>query len=289
MGRVATAGVGDRFALNDGGFAVIVEYRGARDIDVKTNTGRSVSTCLSQVRKGNVRSERLPTTGDRFSLNCGSVAVIIEYRMAKDIDIKTNTGFEATVEAGQLRKGNVKDPYAPSAYGIGFLGYRHRVVGQASWSVWRGMIKRCYSDDSIIRTPAYSDCTVVDEWHDYSVFADWFDERSIAGYDLDKDLKVFGNRIYGPDTCTFVPVAINYFFKTMPKQSGLPHGIKGTNAGNFQSSISGKTLQTMEEARDNYWLEKRKRADTLCEKHPEFTALINNYFPQFKAANWDAK
>lgn len=67
------------------------------------------------------------------------------------------------------------------------------------------MLKRCYLSKGKERV--YSDCEVCEEWRDFQEFASWFDENypnDGRDYDLDKDIKVEGNRIYSPETCMFV-------------------------------------------------------------------------------------
>jgi len=44
-------------------------------------------------------------------------------------------------------------------------------------------------------------------WHDFQTFAQWYEaNRPNDGqaYQLDKDSKSPGNKVYGPDHCTFV-------------------------------------------------------------------------------------
>ena len=52
--------------------------------------------------------------------------------------------------------------------------------------------------------PTYIGCTVCIEWNNFQNFAGWFNENYIEGYDLDKDIKVNGNKVYSPVTCLIV-------------------------------------------------------------------------------------
>ena len=45
---------------------------------------------------------------------------------------------------------------------------------------------------------------MVAEWHNFQVFAKWFDENYMEGFQLDKDIKIEGNKIYSSGTCLFV-------------------------------------------------------------------------------------
>lgn len=78
------------------------------------------------------------------------------------------------------------------------------------YSVWKRMLVRCY-DPKYNRRSAYSEVTVCDDWLVFSNFRDWMEDKEWEGNHLDKDLKVYGNRVYSPDTCLFVPPEINSF------------------------------------------------------------------------------
>lgn len=78
-----------------------------------------------------------------------------------------------------------------------------------AYSVWRGVLRRCYSVNFQKKRPNYEGCSVVEEWHSFANFEKWFTENYVEGYDLDKDLLVPGNCVYGPETCVFVAPAIN--------------------------------------------------------------------------------
>ena len=51
---------------------------------------------------------------------------IVKYNNAKNVEVQfLKTGYEATVELGHIKIGNVKDPYSPSVYGVGILGIKY--------------------------------------------------------------------------------------------------------------------------------------------------------------------
>ena len=71
--------------------------------------------------------------------------------------------------------------------------------------VWRSMLQRCYMQNESQKT--YIGCSVVNEWHNFQNFAKWFElnwPKDGGLYELDKDIKVKGNKTYGPDFCLFV-------------------------------------------------------------------------------------
>lgn len=76
---------------------------------------------------------------------------------------------------------------------------------------WSNMITRCYSKYEHSRRPRYIGCMVMSEWHSFSTFRAWMLTQPWEGNQLDKDLLSRGNKLYGPDTCVFVPGTINNF------------------------------------------------------------------------------
>lgn len=99
-----------------------------------------------------------------------------------------------------------------SVCGIGYVGNGEYVtkkngVHTTAYNKWHGILERCYSLKARAKHPTYSDCSMCDEWLNFQVFAKWFyDNYPNDGvkYNIDKDIKVKGNRIYSPDTCLFV-------------------------------------------------------------------------------------
>ena len=53
---------------------------------------------------------------------------ILKYNGSKDVEIQfLKTGYETTVQLGNIKNGNVKDQYAPSVYGVGVTGTKYPV------------------------------------------------------------------------------------------------------------------------------------------------------------------
>ena len=148
------------------------------------------------------------------SNNCGDMEVI-EYVNYERVRVKfLDTGHEKYAYAHHIHSGTVKDPLKPSVYGVGYMGeglYKSRTKGgnTKAYYTWHNMFKRCYEPTYLERNHTYIGCSVVKEWHNFQVFSVWFDNNYKIGLDLDKDIKVPGNKVYGPDTCMFVTTAEN--------------------------------------------------------------------------------
>ena len=150
------------------------------------------------------------------SLNSGDFKVL-KYNDAKNVEIKfLKTGYETTVQLGNIKSGKVKDPYSPSVYGVGVAGTKYQPtingVKTKEYKLWQSMLERCYSDNSKKKYPTYEGCEVSDKLKSYEYFYEWchkqvgFDNQ---GWHLDKDSLVKGNKVYSEDSCVFIPKEIN--------------------------------------------------------------------------------
>lgn len=137
---------------------------------------------------------------------------IIRYRSSIDIDIKFPDGnIIKNVEYGNLKKNSIKNPFAPRIWNVGFIGigkYNYK-DNLTAYRTWEGMIRRCYNSKHQLDCPTYKDCEVHPDWHNFQNFAEWFYLNYKDGFQLDKDLSLIGNKIYGAEFCCFVPQDLN--------------------------------------------------------------------------------
>ena len=92
---------------------------------------------------------------------------------------------------------------------------------------WTHMLERCYSNNLKIRRPSYIDVTVCDEWLLFSDFKKWMELQEHEHKELDKDLKILGNKIYSPDACLFITRRINLLITD-----------SGTSRGEYKIGVS---------------------------------------------------
>tara|TARA_R100000951_G_scaffold62227_1_gene52237 strand:+ start:15264 stop:16034 length:771 start_codon:yes stop_codon:yes gene_type:complete len=151
--------------------------------------------------------------------NFGNVEVI-EYKSCAEVLIRfINTGYVYSVECGNLRIGRARDVMSPSVFGVGFAGGTRfsktkglRGLERKCYNTWQSMLERCYDKKCQEKNPTYKGCSVVDEWHNFQNFSEWFyDNYPMDGilYHLDKDIKINGNKVYSPIACSFVTQADN--------------------------------------------------------------------------------
>lgn len=160
-------------------------------------------------------------------------------------------------------------------YGVGINDYDGSTVKLLSYSKWNNMLMRCYDRNYHKKKPTYSDCFVCDEWLLFSNFKKWFDEHYIDGYVLDKDILIKGNKVYSPDTCCFVPSALNSLLTKRDFHRGsYPIGVQKPPRGRFLASIhiNGKTTKigrfdTIEEAFAAYKQAKEKHIKEVAQSY----------------------
>lgn len=161
--------------------------------------------------------------GDIYESNTCGTFTVVNYRDCDNVTIQfTDTGHIMVVQSSRVFRGNVKDPFARTVYGIGYLGvgnHRATIDGKATrtYMLWANMLNRCYNEDFLEDNPSYEDCSVVSRWHNFQNFSEdikdlpnyeiWLDKDT--GYQLDKDVRVTNNRIYGPATCQFIHASHN--------------------------------------------------------------------------------
>lgn len=159
--------------------------------------------------------------GDTFTLNCGSVAEVLEFINSKEVRIKIAepVPYEDIVGAGNLKIGAVANKFKASHSGVGYLGFSCTPASSFEYKAWSSMIKRCYNASEAQAT--YADCSVDKKWFSLENFVEWAkDQRRQPKWQLDKDLLVKGNKVYSENFCVFLPREINTFLTNRRNHRG---------------------------------------------------------------------
>lgn len=134
----------------------------------------------------------------------------------------------------------------PTVFGIGYIGvgpYTARRHGKLTpeRTAWQSMLQRAYSPAWASKYPTYAKVHVCSEWHCFQTFAEWWHNTpnsGVAGFQLDKDLRVLGSQIYSPNTCSYVPQAVNKLLTDHGNARGdYPLGV-GFLRGRFQARLN---------------------------------------------------
>ena len=189
----------------------------------------------NQEKLEKAKSERL---GEINISNEGYKMKVVEYEGKDNIIVEFQDKHKAKIHTlyGNIKLGNVKNPYHLSVYGLGYIGqgkYKAYINNKSTiaYQYWKDMLDRCYNPYSLNRRPCYIDCYVCELWHCFQNFAEWFYENYYEipneKMNLDKDILIKGNKIYSPETCIFVPQRINtLFIKNKEKRGCYPIGVR---------------------------------------------------------------
>lgn len=138
-------------------------------------------------------------------------------------------------EVARKEEERVEKALHPKVYGKGFVGvgsYNPKESPEL-WNLFTHMHRRCY-DSKYISRKYYEGCEVDLIWHNFQEFCrtvklldgyeEWAKfEKGPGGrnlYQLDKDIRFPGNKVYSPDTCQFVLQSENTSFATSKPRKG---------------------------------------------------------------------
>lgn len=236
-----------------------------------------------------MRTKKLQA-GDKVFNNQGCEAVVHEYRDHKNVVLvfKDKYNTKVTTYAHSVRSGSFYNPMNPTVFEVGYIGMgRHKSsyngVKNKTYTRWMDMMQRCYSKSVHEKFPTYKECSVDPLWHNFQNFAEWYENHEYFnhGYQLDKDLIQFGNKIYSPDLCSLIPRELNMLINDGGSlRNGLPLGIKRClRTGFYMAGFSKKgkwvnigSYRTLEQAIKNHHIEKEAYIRELTSK---FRGLVD--------------
>ncbi len=156
---------------------------------------------------------------------------IVEYNTSADIIVEIQDESKALIHSkySHFINGSIDNPYHRSICNVGYFGigiHVSKVKGKNTkkYNAWANMIRRAYSEEYHKNKPTYVDCTVCQEWHNFQVFGDWYNENYYEIdemiMELDKDILSKGNKTYQPENCVFVPPSFNSLLTKSDKVRG---------------------------------------------------------------------
>lgn len=189
---------------------------------------------------------------------------IVEYNNSADIVVEFQDEYKSHVHTTyhNFIVGCVKNPYYPTVYNVAIIGekYPSKVNNKQlkEYTVWTGMLKRCFSDKFKKKQHTYTDATCCDEWLNYENFYEWLHSqnnfekmKNESRWAVDKDIIVKKNKLYSPDTCCIVPQNINcLFLKREASRGDTPLGVRKN--GNTYDAYCQDSLTNKGEHLGNY-------------------------------------
>lgn len=111
---------------------------------------------------------------------------------------------------------------------------------------WCSVLERCNPKVQQTKKKTYLGVTICEDWKYFSKFKAWMEQQDWQGNVLDKDIVVFGNKTYSPETCRFVPDYLNKLLTLSDANRGQwPLGVSlRKESGVFVSVIKTRTKKT---------------------------------------------
>lgn len=152
--------------------------------------------------------------GQKFLNKQGQELTVISKVKGKTFKVRfTSSGLVREANIDNIKAGKCKDLLAPTSSG-GFLG-NAKGYSDKERVLWKNMLFRVKDHEN------YKDASVCDRWlclenflediRSMEGYAKWLE----GGYDLDKDIKYKGNKVYSKQTCMFVPRKENQLHKAV--------------------------------------------------------------------------
>ena len=246
--------MGKQYINNQGLKMKIVDYVDSNNVTVEFEDGARRKTYIAGIKNGGVRhpdfmfKDRAEDfLGKTFKNNQGLNMLIVRYNKYSDIDVRFDDGYIVKgCGLNTIQCGKIKHPYYPSVCGVGYLGIGKYMASENSvatkeYAIWSGMLRRCYSEKHHIINKTYRECTVDKEWHDFQIFADWYNREYYnigESLDIDKDFKNKGNKIYSAENCILLPSRINSIARHIrSKNYSYPIGVTKRSNG-FEAIVN---------------------------------------------------
>lgn len=234
------------------------------------------------------KGEIINRTGEEGLNTYGRKMKVVESFGIENNTIEFDNGYRSYyINYRDFKTGQVKNPYDRKVYGIGYHGEgRHKTkvdgVPTTVYSKWIKMLQRCYGEEEITGNKTYVGCTICEEWECFQNFGDWFEERydpiSMKGWNLDKDIRIKGNKVYSPETCCLIPQSLNKLFTKRQNDRGkYPLGVT-LRKGKFEAQISingiRKYLGSFKTEREAFQVYKIAKEARIKEVADEWRPLI---------------
>jgi len=204
-----------------------------------------------------------------------------------------NTGTKANFDTQNLKRGEALDIYAPTIYGIGYLGKASAKNNMSLYSRWIDMIERCYVHNREEKFPNYVNTSVNKRWHCFENYIEdcltmesyqWTLDNPHIRFDMDKDI-LGDSSIYSKQSTIFIPHDINMLFAF--KQHNNTSGYAGvsldktkrkyvTGLSKNSKRIVVGSYDTKKEAYMDYIIAKLQYCDEVLDRYDFITEAIKH-------------
>ena len=163
------------------------------------------------------------------------------------------------------------------------------------YDAWCRMFGRCYNPKELEKRPSYVGCSVKDSWMDYQDFASFWhtDPFRKESWQLDKDILFRDNKVYGPDTCCFIPLDLNCLLTNRKMHRG--NTLIGTTLQNgfyFTQCSDGSGTQVYlgqyKTAEEGFFVYKSFKESVIKERAEKWKSQISPFVYE-ALINWEIR
>ena len=224
--------LGKFFATNRDGLVQVVGITANKNVTVRfIDTGTERDVNIDNLRKGkcadpSITDRTHPTTYPNIEMqsNNSGVFTILEKTGNRCKIVFKETGYTTTAYLENLKVGKVHDPYSKNCYSVGYHGEPAETpYKDFAYTLWRNMLKRCYSqNDPRGYYGKGNDVSVDERWLSFANFVDdlphlnnfqqWLNgqmDKTSVQFNLDKDFAYLGCNVYSRDNCQFLEEGLN--------------------------------------------------------------------------------
>ena len=194
---------------------------------------------------------KIYANGKKFMTSNGGEVEIVGKVDKSHFLVVFEDGTIIMAQNSAIRTGRVKNPNVPSVLGVGYLGVGNHLASKGckdtkEYKLWHRMLQRAYDKKFHKNHPTYKDVIVDKKWLNFNTFCsditklynykEWNEDTNKRNnYELDKDIRVEGNKVYGRDTCMFVTQAQNLQFSNVTGKTYMATMIKGEKTVEFKN------------------------------------------------------
>lgn len=237
--------IGELFNTKHDGQIELLEYLGKSKWKIRfVNTGYECEQYKTNIRSGSPQDRNLNKygrskykIGDIITRKDGCKVEIIDMfriNMKNGIRLKfkikfLDTGFISECFGDIDGINSIRDRLKPTVHRVGIIGYWENLPFEGKlrdcqeYRLWDGILERCY-DRKEGKELSYEEATIDPKWIYFENF--YYDIKNVEGYnkwkqyklehpnekniyELDKDIKGQGSKVYCVENCTFIPKEIN--------------------------------------------------------------------------------
>lgn len=220
--------IGNIYKTNTDGDVILLDKKGRIAKIRFINTGYEREVNIDNLVAGKARDytivdrSRLQTEYPNTLMQSNNYGdfILLEKKGSQCVIQFVETGYTTNALWENLKNGKIRDPYKKSNYGVGYIGeYKITHYTEQAKQLWKNMLKRCYStkDDR----GYFGRVTVDDRWlcfanfltdlpslENFDLWLEGYKESNIK-YNLDKDFKIAGNKVYSREACMFLDESFN--------------------------------------------------------------------------------